>query len=155
MGATGKDFLLMRQDEEGQIYVPSLKKKEVQQRAIEDAKELLDKGEVDIASAFADVTRVNEYITVFSKELRKHVTEEEYGKDYNVKGVGISFRNTGDRLDYEQDEMYKELKDKLKAREELLKLAYKSKDAIFDHEGTEVMKVQVKTFGSNSAVLKF
>jgi hypothetical protein len=155
MGASGKEFLLMRQNEEGEIYVPSMKKKEIQLKAEQDVNELIDKGEVDIASVFADVSRVTEYITVFGKKLRENISESEYGNDYITKGAKISFRNTGDRLDYAKDEMYKELQGKLKAREELLKLAYKSKDAIFDHEGTKVMKVGIKTFGSNSVVLSY
>lgn len=155
MGASGREFMLMRQNEEGEMYVPSLSKKEVQAKAKEDVQSLLDAGQVDTVSAFVDVARVTEYITVFGKELRKSISEAEYGKGYVSKGAKLDFSSTGDRLDYEQDKMYSDLKEKLKAREDLLKLAYKSKDSIYDNEGVEVMKVGIKTFGSEVVKLTF
>ena len=156
MGASAREFLLMREDEvNGELYVPSLRKKEIKERAEIDVELLLDRGELDIANSFMDATRMNEYLTVFTKELKKHITEEEYGKDYEVKGAKISFRNSGDRLDYNEDEVYKSLGEKLKERELILKTASKSKDMIFDSEGVEVPKVGIKTFGNESVVITY
>ncbi len=155
MSAASRAFLMMQEEENGELYVPSISKKEVEKRAIDNAQEVVDKGEVDIANAFADSSRVMEYLNTFVGELKKHVTPDEYGKDYETKGVKISFRNSGDRLDYEQDEVYKEMKEALKEREALLKIAYKSKEAIYDHEGVEVPKVGVKTVGKETVVLTY
>jgi len=47
------------------------------------------------------------------------------------------------------------LKEQLKAREELLKMAYKSKDSIYDGEAAEVMRVGIKTVGKETLVIKF
>lgn len=156
MGAAGREFLMMRMEEKsGELYVPTLSKKEVNKRAIEDVKSLVDEGYVNVVNAFTDASRLNEYLTTFVKEIKNHITEEEFGKEYEAKGCKITFRNSGDRLNYEQDEVYKELKDKLKEREILLKTAYKSKEMIFDSEGIEVPKVGVKTVGGQSVVLTY
>jgi len=156
MSASSREFLMMRmEDESGNLYVPTLPKKEVKAKAIENANKIVNAGKVDLADTFADASRVKEYLTAFVEELKKHVTTEEYGKEYETKGCKISFRNTGDRLDYEQDEVYSELKEKLTDRENLLKTAYKSKNMIFDADGVEVPKVGVKTPSKETVVLTY
>ena len=154
MGASGREFMLMRMEEEsGQMYVPSMPKKEIVSKAKDDVKAMVDSGEVDIAEAVVDATRLSEYLKVFVSELRNHV-DDKYDK-YECKGVKLSFKGTGDRLDYEQDEKYADIKSQLKEREELLKLAYKSKDMIFDSEGVEVIKVGVKSASKQTLNINF
>ena len=154
MGASGNEFMLMRMEEEsGQMYVPSMPKKEIVSKAKEDVNRMVDSGEVDIAEAVVDATRLSEYLKVFVSELRNHV-DDKYDK-YECKGVKLSFKGTGDRLDYEQDEKYADIKSQLKEREELLKLAYKSKDMIFDSEGVEVIKVGVKSASKQTLNINF
>ena len=154
MGASGREFMLMRMEEEsGQMYVPSMPKKEIVSKAKDDVNRMVDSGEVDIAEAVVDATRLSEYLKVFVSELRNHV-DDKYDK-YECKGVKLSFKGTGDRLDYEQDEKYAEIKAQLKEREELLKLAYKSKDMIFDSEGIEVIKVGVKSASKQTLNINF
>ena len=156
MGASSREFLMMREEEEtGQLYVPALPKKDIKKKAQEDVKKIVDGGEIELANALIDSTRISEYLSVFVKELKPHITEEEFGKEYSVKGAKISFRNSGDRVDYESDEVYKELKEKLKEREALLKTAYKSKEMIFDNKGVDVPKVGVKTSGKTSVVITY
>lgn len=156
MGASSREFLMMREEETtGQLYVPTLPKKEVVEKAKKDVANILEGGEVELANAFVDATRISEYLTTFVKELKQHITEDEYGKNYEVKGASISFRNTGDRLDYDADPVYAELKAKLKDRQALLKTAYKSKEMIFDSEGVEVPKVGIKTVGMQTVVIKY
>lgn len=154
MSASSNEFLMMRMEEEsGQMYVPSMPKKEIVAKAKQDVKAIVDSGEVDIAEAVVDATRLSEYLKVFVSELRNHVGDE-YDK-YECKGVKLSFKGTGDRLDYEQDEKYAEIKAQLKEREELLKLAYKSKDMIFDSEGVEVPRVGVKNASKQTLNINF
>jgi hypothetical protein len=154
MGANSNEFLMMRMEEEsGQMYVPSIPKKEIVQKAKDDVKSMVDSVEVDIAEAVVDATRLSEYLKVFVSELRNHV-DDKYDK-YECKGVKLSFKGTGDRLDYECDEVYSKLKERLKAREELLKLAYKSKDMLFDSEGVEVPKVGVKSASKQTLNINF
>jgi len=155
MSKTDNEFFLMRQEEEGHFYVPTYAKKEVKQKAIEEVERILDGGHSDLAEAFADVTRLKEYLSTFETELKKHIDEGEYGKEYDVKGATISFRETGDRLDYENDEVYATIKEQLKEREALLKTAYKSKEMIYDSEGVEVPKVGVKTPSKRVVTIKY
>ena len=156
MGASSRQFLLMREEEEtGNLYVPTISKKEVKAKAEQDAQALIDAGYADVADAFVDATRIAEYLTTFVRVLKKHISPEEYGKEYATKSAKITFRGTGDRLDYEQDEVYKTLKELLKEREDLLKLAYKSKDMLFDSEGVEVPKVGIKTPSKETVVITY
>lgn len=156
MGATGKEFLLMRMNEETQEYfVPTMSKKDIVTKAKDDAEAIMNEGDKDTASVYMDAVRMSEYLAEFAKVLKSNITEDEYGKTYDVKGATISFRNSGDRLDYASDLVYAKLQEKLKEREALLKLAFKSKDMIFDSEGVEVQKVHIKTFGTDSVVVKF
>ena len=67
--------------------------------------------------------------------------EKELSK-FNVK---FSLSSTGERLDYDSDVEYKSINTKLKDRQALLKTAYKSKDIIFDSEGDQVPKVDLKS----------
>jgi hypothetical protein len=47
-------------------------------------------------------------------------------------------------LQFHEDLVWSELKEKLQQREELLKVALKSDESIYDSEGCEVPKVSVK-----------
>jgi hypothetical protein len=155
MGASSREFLMMRMEEEtGALYVPTLSKKEIKAKAVEDAKALMDSGESYIHDAVIDASRILEYLKPFVDELRKKVDAEKY-KDFECKGVKFSFKGTGDRLDYDQDEKYAEIKTQLKEREDLLKVAYKSKEMIFDSEGVEVPKIGLKSVSKEVLNLTF
>ena len=149
-----EDLLHEANNNDLSIRFPELSKKEIEIVATEKAKNLINEGELNEFQALASVTRLETFCSAFKKELRNTMPEIPE-KEYKAYGVSFSTMNTGDRLDYESDEVYKELNDKLKARQELLKLAYKSKDSIFDSEGVEVPKVGIKTFGSEVIKLKF
>ena len=156
MGAASREFLLMREEETtGQMYVPALPKKEIKEKAKEDVAKIVEGGEVELANALVDSARISEYLSTFVSELKPHITEDEFGKEYDLKGAKISFRGTGDRLDYDQDEVYSNLKQALKEREALLKLAYKSKEMLFDSEGVEVPKVGIKTVSKQTVVITY
>jgi hypothetical protein len=86
-----------------------------------------------------DATRVNEYLTNFIKTLRSGIDENEVWEE--LKCCKISFKNAPTKLNYKEDSTWQELKDKLAEREELLKLAEKSKEPIYDSEAAQVPKV--------------
>lgn len=156
MGSSAREFLLMREEEEtGQMYVPSLPKREIKLKAQEDVAKIVEGGEVELANVLVDSARISEYLSTFVSELKPHITEEEFGKEYDLKGTKISFKGTGDRLDYEQDEVYANLKQALKERESLLKVAAKSKDMLFDSGGVEVPKVGIKTVSKQTVVITY
>jgi hypothetical protein len=71
---------------------------------------------------------------------------EKYGKEGKVLGVNFKMSSTGDRFDYEADPEYASLKEALKKREDLLKLAAKNALQMTDEETGEVIpKVPLKT----------
>ena len=149
-----KENSLMIGLERGEIRFPhTMTKKMAKQQGVEAAKTLLDKGEISAIDALSNFARFKEVVESFVSELRKNADLPE--KEYEKNGVKFSMRSTGDRFDYSKDEVYAELHRKLKDREELLKLAMKSKDVIYDSEGVEVPKVGVKTYGKETLIIQF
>lgn len=151
MGATKELFMHTRQLEELQ-YSPDFTKKEAIAQGKKAGKEILDRGEVTPTNALSNVVRLKEFINSLESYLRGNI---EINETHTENGVEFSLRNTGDRLDYEQDPVIAELKKKLKDREDLVKLACKSGDDIYDSEGVRVEKVPVKTHGKQVLSLKF
>jgi hypothetical protein len=115
-------------------------KKEIKARAIQDAKEGVGEGNEDLLSVISKVVKMKEYMTSFEAEMRGHLPEGE--RD----GIKVELSNSGDRLSYEDDEVYSSLKSKLKEREALLKTAYKSKGLVLEEDNeTIVPKVSIKS----------
>jgi hypothetical protein len=153
MGSASREFLLMRANEEsGQLYVPAMPKKDIKAKAEEDAKTIINEGDFYADEVLIDATRISEYLTTFIRTLRDNMDEEQT-RDA-IKGVEISFKNAPSRLNYSDDTTWQEIKEKLSEREELLKLAEKSKDAIYDADGAEVPRVS-RSGGGRSINLKY
>jgi|TARA_R110002020_G_scaffold148076_4_gene323907 hypothetical protein len=117
-------------------------KKELKLKAKEAVTSLLDAGDTDLTRSASNIARLKEVVTELDKQLRPHLEAAE------AYGVKITMKNTGDRLDYEQDDVYKSLKKELEFRKELLNMAYKTNNPIFDKDGVEIPKVGIKTHGS-------
>lgn len=140
--------------QEGRLSFPNdFSKKKAKQQGTEAAKALVDAGEVDVIDALSNFTRLEELVKAFVSELRN--SAELPGKEYVKNGVKFTMRSTGDRYDYAQDDVYATLQKKLKAREDLLKLALKSDETIYDSDGVEVPKVGVKTYGKETLVITY
>jgi hypothetical protein len=69
-------------------------------------------------------------------------------------GVEFTPVNGGETINYSDDPIYQNLKADLKEREELLKLALKQTQTIFDAYGNEVPQVSI-TPRKSSITLKF
>lgn len=139
---------------EGHLSFPhDFSKKKAKQQGVEAAKALVDAGEVDVIDALSNFTRLEELVRAFVSELRRSVELPE--KEYVKNGVKFTMRSTGDRYDYAQDDVYATLQKKLKDREELLKLALKSDQTIYDSDGVEVPRVGVKTYGKETLVITY
>lgn len=147
-----KDTFLELQQFEAMQYSPDFTKKKAVEQGKKAANEVLDSGNTDPKKVLSNIVRLKEFFNSFESELRSNISITE---ETTENGVKFTLMNTGDRLDYEQDQVYKQLSDKLKERGELLKLAYKSKDTIFDNEGIEVPKVGIKTHGKETIKLSF
>lgn len=74
-------------------------------------------------------------------------------KTFTINGVQITKKDGSARLQYNEDDICAKLSEQLKARQELVKLATKSKTTIFDEEGVEVPKVSTK-FDKSSLIIK-
>lgn len=136
MGQSKDLFLLMREAEVNtNNFLPT--KKEIQTSTKKFVTNLVEAGEVEPIEALSQIVRMEEAIKVVKEGLKDSLPTENF-EAYGLKGT---FKNGYDKPNYEDDLVYKELKEKLKEREELLKVALKSKDSIYDSEGVEVTKV--------------
>lgn len=76
--------------------------------------------------------------------LEHTINEAGKYKNQDFNNFKVEVRNSGNRLQYDEDPIYKEIKEKLKQREELLKLAHKQAgNIIFDENGIEVPVVSI------------
>lgn len=132
----------------------SITKKEVIEFGAQTAKEMLNDGWHDAFELLAISARNKEFWSAFDSAARQSVSDTPE-KTYKLKGCEFTMRNTGDRLDYMSDPIYSKLHEQLKAREDLLKLAFKSKQPIYDEHGAEVPKVEIKTYGKETLNVKF
>ena len=79
---------------------------------------------------------------------------EEFEQD-KERWIDIaSFSSGGALKDYAKDPVYAGISAQLKERKELLDLAFKSKDPIYDADGVEVPKVPVKSYRKDSLRIK-
>lgn len=123
-----------------QLQGSQLNKKAVKLRGQQDALELLNEGNEDLTLVASQLAKMQEYLTEFNKVIKKNLVPDE------AHGVKIELSHTGDRLNYEEDEVYSNLKAQLKERELLLKMSHKSKGIILEEDNeTIVPKVGIKT----------
>lgn len=144
-------FFNMRAKEIGTLYDSSFTKKEATATGKQLVENVLEAGEVDKLEFGANLLRLAEVINSAVATFRDKV---EFHEKTVCMGVEFNPVNGGETLNYEEDEVYFTLKSDLKSREELLKLAYKSKDSFFDAYGNEVPKVSSKPRKS-SVTIKF
>ncbi len=150
-------------------YSHDFSKKKAKETGINLAKTLIDEGEVDLMQATGNIVRLKEVLTNAESELKKsdRIFSSADAAE-KINGVQFSIMNTGDRLDYEQDPVYAELKKKLKDREGKLKQAYKSYQSGgekiytegYDEETGEIATyevpvVPVKTSGKQTVKIEY
>jgi len=144
-------FFSMRAEQMASLYDSSFTKKEATATGKQLVENILEAGEVDKLEFGANLLRLAEVINSAVATFRDKV---EFHEKTVCMGVEFNPVNGGETLNYEEDEVYFTLKSDLKSREELLKLAYKSKDSFFDAYGNEVPKVSSKPRKS-SVTIKF
>jgi hypothetical protein len=125
-------------------------KKEVEFSAKQFASKLIEAGEVDKYEAFTQAVRMSNALEIIKDEIKSHLPKEKH----IAFGVEISPISGRTMIQFQDDEMWQQLKHKLQQREELLKLALKSDETIYDSEGVEVPKVSVK-YASDSIQVKY
>ena len=134
MGAS-KNLLMLMQDKELSNAFPS--KKEIQINAKKFVSEILESGNVDKTELFTQAVRINEALAIVTESLKNEMPLENF-EAFGIKGT---YRNGGETLNYKEDPIYADIQKELKEREELLKVAYKSSNEIYDESGFLVPKV--------------
>ena len=140
-------FQLMRQQEiETQNFLPN--KKEIQLSAQTFIKEVLDAGEIDKIELLAQAKRMGEALDVINAELIKVLPQENF-EGYGLKGT---FRSGGETINFKDCEVWSDINRELKEREDLLKLALKSQNEIYDAAGVQVPRVSTTPRKSSMAI---
>lgn len=125
----------------------TLNKKGLQEWGELTAKEMLDSGDHYPDVLFVQARKAKEYLESFIKavdsETRAKVTQD--GGESLVYGCTLSLGSSGDRFNFEEDFEYSRIKAMLKDREELLRVACKAKESIYDSDGGEVPRVGIKS----------
>lgn len=150
MGANSETFLQLREQDIVTFYDATFTKKEAQQTGLNLAKQIINNGEVSKHEALANLVRLQEVISNAITEIKENVIDEK------VTILGVEFTPTNGRIMYnfKEDYLWSELNDKLKQREELLKTALKSSEAIYGSDGVEVPKVSTN-YSKSSLTIKF
>lgn len=113
-------------------------------------------GNINALDVFATFNKLDKIFIDAKSKVEKYAFDEadKYDKAFTFSGVTFTKREGSETLNYKEDHICKELSEKLKERQDLVKLATKSKDVIFDSEGNEVTKVS-KNYGKSSLSVKF
>ncbi len=142
-------FELMRQQEiETSNFLPN--KKEVEFNAKSFVKKLLKNGEIDKYETFSQSVRLSNALEIIKDEIENNLPKEKH----TAFGIEITPVSGRTMIQYQEDEVWQDLKNKLQQREELLKVALKSDETIYDSDGVEVPKVNVK-YASDSLKIKY
>ena len=140
-------FHLMRQQEiDTQNFLPT--RLEIQLSSKNFIKEILDAGEIDKIELLAQAKRMGEALEVINAELLKVIPQENF-EAFGLKGT---FRSGGETINYKDCEVWSDINRELKEREELLKLALKSQNEIYDAAGVQVPKVSTTPRKSSLAI---
>jgi len=150
MGQSKNLLMQMREADIAYLYDATFTKKEAQATGTNLAKEIADNGNVSKHEALANLLRLNEVISNAIDVLKSKVSDEKT----IVLGVEFTPNNGRAMMQYKDDAVWCELNEKLKERENLLKLATNSKDEIYDSEGIQVPKVSVN-YSKSSLTIKF
>ena len=147
MGANSNLFLMLQeQSVETNNFLPT--KTEIRLSAKSFVSNLLEAGKTDKMELYAQAVRINEALQIVTDELKNSIPQENF-EAFGIKGT---YRAGGETLNYKEDYVYAELEQKLKERAELIKVATKSKDTIYDSEGVEVTKVSSTPRKSSLAI---
>jgi hypothetical protein len=131
-------FEIMQQENLAQLYPYNFTKKEASKTGADLTKKVFDEGNIDPVLFASNLARLGAVIESAMAEFRRRI---DLFEKITINGVEFNPINGGEILNYKEDSVYSEIFDKLKAREELLKLAHKSNGEIYDHDGIMIPKV--------------
>jgi hypothetical protein len=117
--------------------------------------EAVEAGVVNPLDAFASFNKLEKLFKeakVKIDELARDEADKYTAKTFTFGNVEFTRKDGAKKLNYSEDLLYSNLQAKVKAREELLKVAQKS--TIYDDEGVEVPKVSI-SHNKDSLMVKF
>lgn len=129
-------------------FLPSKKELELSSKTF--AKNLIDAGEIDKISAFAQAERLTTAISNVRDELKASLPREKQ----TAYGIEINPVNGRQMIQFSEDELWADLNRKLKEREEVLKISLKQTEPLYDSQGCEIPKVSVK-YSADSLTIKY
>lgn len=133
-------------------------KKAIQSEASDYVGQLLEEGNISPLRVLINIRRLQDYLTQCSKELEYHAVTEYMShneKNLNIQGVTTTEVKGSDLLDYEQDIVYAEIKQKLAARKKMIDVATKTGETIADENGCVIPIVKVKSVRKSSFQIKY
>ena len=127
--------------------IVNLSKRQLSDLGSQHAKTLLDEGYSDAVVLVTQARKAIEFLKGFDAQCDSIAREEltRDGVEMEIYGAKLSLSSTGDRLDYDADPVYKQIKSQLKAREDMLKLARNAAEEFYDGEGIAVPRVPIKS----------
>lgn len=144
-------FFQMRAEEVALMYDHSFTKKEAVATGKSLVNSIFENGNIEPKKVWANICRLKEVINSADAEFRSRI---ELSEKESVNGVEFSCVQGGETINYKDDEIYSDISAELKEREELLKIAYKSKNEIYDQNGVIVTKCS-STPRKSSITVKF
>ena len=133
-------------------------REDIESTAVTDANVRIEGGNISPLRLFIAVRRVADYLKQYSNTLEYEAVNEYQGfgeKTLNINGVKVTEVQGHDLLDYEQDIVYQELKDKLSERKKLIDLVKRTGQTLADEDGVVVPNVKVKGVRKNSFQVKY
>ena len=141
----------MQAEQLASLYPTDFTKKEAIKTGSELTKKIFNEGSVDKLKYVANLARLEAVISSAMTEARKGIVDIE---KTSMLGVDFNPANGGETLNFKDDPIWSDIKQELSEREDLLKLAFKTKKEFYDSEGVEVPKVS-STQRESSITIKF
>jgi hypothetical protein len=119
----------------------------------------INEGEVNPVEAHIKLKAIVKALEVTIKATEQTVAEEaeKHGKTFQAFGAEVTLKEGSFTPNYEEDAVYADLKAQLKAREELLKIAFRQagRTAIFDETTGEQIPVCTAKATKSSIAVSF
>jgi hypothetical protein len=121
---------------------------------IKTLNEGVDNGELKALEVFAVYKKLEKIFDEAKRKVEETAMDEarSYDKTFTIAGVEFTSKEGSKLLNYSEDFLIQELSEKLKQRQELIKVSTASKDPIYDADGIEVTKVSLKPTKSSLTV---
>ena len=114
----------------------------------------VEDGEVTALDVFATFKKLERIFDDAKRKVESMAMAEaqKYDKTFVIAGVEFTSKEGSKLLNYDEDFLIKDLTLQIKQRQELIKVATASKEALYDANGIEVTKVSLKPTKSSLSV---